>query len=260
MLVLFDLILDAYSDPQTYIAVILGTGTNAAYVEKIDQVTKWKGHGKEGLVVINTEWGNYGSGDNAALTITKWDRTLDRESSNAKKQILEKMISGLYLGEVCRLVLNDLIRVGEIFEGRGLIEKKGTFLTEFMARCERDHSQNLSDVKLLFEEVLKVPLTTLKDREKVKHVCELVGIRAARLSAAGIAAIVTQMNRLDGCTVAIDGSVFEHYPHFGNRMRDALHELLGIMAENVVLEQARDGSGIGAGLVALLHQETEVSQ
>ena len=82
--------------------------------------------------------------------------------------------------------------------------------------------------------------------------CELVGTRAARLSAAGIAALVTKINRLDGCTVAIDGSVYEHYPHFGNRMRDALYELLGITAQNVTLEQARDGSGQGAALIAAL--------
>jgi hypothetical protein len=71
----------------------------------------------------------------------------------------------------------------------------------------------------------------------VRTVCELVGKRAARLSAAGVAAIVTKINRLDGCTVAVDGSLFELYPHFANRMRDALRELLGMSSENVVLEQ-----------------------
>lgn len=86
----------------------------------------------------------------------------------------------------------------------------------------------------------------------IKHICELVGTRAARLAAAGIAALVTKINKLDGCTVAIDGSVYEHYPHFGNRMRDALQELLGITAQNVILEQARDGSGQGAALIAAL--------
>lgn len=111
----------------------------------------------------------------------------------------------------------------------------------------------LTDIKQLLEDVLQVPNTTVDDRRIVKHVCELVGTRAARLSAAGIAALVTKINRLDGCTVAIDGSVYEHYPHFGNRMRDALHELLGITAQNILLEQARDGSGQGAALIAALY-------
>ncbi len=116
----------------------------------------------------------------------------------------------------------------------------------------RDHSLALTDIKQLLEDVLQVPYTTIEDRRIVKHVCELVGTRSARLSAAGIAALVTKINRLDGCTVAIDGSVYEHYPHFGNRMRDALHELLGITANNIVLEQARDGSGQGAALIAAI--------
>jgi hexokinase len=36
-------------------------------------------------------------------------------------------------------------------------------------------------------------------------------------------------------------------------MRDALHELLGITAQNILLEQARDGSGQGAALIAALY-------
>jgi hypothetical protein len=36
-------------------------------------------------------------------------------------------------------------------------------------------------------------------------------------------------------------------------MRDALFELLGYTAENIVLEQARDGSGQGAAIIAALH-------
>jgi len=72
-----------------------------------------------------------------------------------------------------------------------------------------DHSIELSDTKLVLEQIFKVHDTSLDDRRTVKRVCELVGTRAARLSAAGVAAIVTKMNRLNGCTVAIDGSLFE---------------------------------------------------
>jgi hypothetical protein len=53
----------------------------------------------------------------------------------------------------------------------------------------------------------------------------------------GLAAIISKTNKLDGCTVAIDGSLFELYPHYANRMRDALRDMLGLSAENVVLEQ-----------------------
>ncbi|KAJ3310157.1 glucokinase [Boothiomyces sp. JEL0838] len=240
----------AYSDPQTYISVILGTGTNAAYVEKVDNIRKW-GTGN-GEVIINTEWGNYNEA--TILPLTPWDLKLDRRSSNPKHQIYEKMISGMYLGEVVRLILVELVKAGELFNGMGsqTLSTPYRFDTAYMSRIERDHSLSLADTKQVLEDVMGVPKSSVEDRRIVRHVCELVGTRAARLAAAGIAALVTKINRLDACTVAIDGSLYEHYPHFGNRMRDALRELLGITAENILLEQARDGSGQGAALIAAL--------
>ncbi len=129
------LIAHAYTDPQTYISVILGTGTNAAYVEKIDNIKKWGG--SEGEVVINTEWGNYG--EPSILPISPWDIKLDRGTVNPKKQIFEKMISGMYLGELARLIISDLVKSGELFNGKGssILDNKETFETAYMARCER---------------------------------------------------------------------------------------------------------------------------
>jgi hexokinase len=87
------------------------------------------------------------------------------------------------------------------------------------------------------EELFHIPATTLADRRIVKRVCELIGTRSARLAAAGIVSIVTKINKLDDCTVAIDGSLFEHYPHYTNHIRDALRELVGITADNITLVQ-----------------------
>ncbi|TPX54962.1 hexokinase [Powellomyces hirtus] len=248
------LVSHAYRDPQTFVGVILGTGTNAAYVERIADIPKWTGDRKNITdMVVNTEWGAYD--EQSILPITSYDQALDRASNNPRKQILEKMISGMYLGEIVRYILVDLVSTGELCRGifTPKLQTPYAFDTAYMSRIERDHSLELSDTKAVLENMLDVHNTTVQDRRIVKHVCELVGIRAARLSAAAVAAIITKMKRLDACTVAIDGSVYEHYPHFANRMRDALRELLGIMAENIVLEQARDGSGQGAALIAALH-------
>jgi hexokinase len=242
-----------YKDSQSYVAIILGTGTNAAYIEKASLIPKWKSD--EGIVVINTEWGAYGS--TATLPISSYDKMVDRFSENPKKQIYEKMISGMYLGEITRYIILDLVSSGDLFKGNksDLLDEQHSFLTAHMSRIERDHSLELTDTKIVLEDLMKIPSTSYNDRRIVKHMCELVGTRAARLAAAGVAALVTKINKLDGCTVAIDGSLYEHYPHFGNRMRDALRELLGITAENIILEQARDGSGQGAALIAELHKK-----
>ncbi|TPX71637.1 hexokinase [Chytriomyces confervae] len=250
------LVSHAYSAPDTYVGVILGTGTNAAYVEKIENITKYKKDpaGAKDMI-INTEWGAFDD-EMVVIPRTKYDHKVDRGTANAKSWTFEKLISGMYLGEICRYVLVDLVKTGEIYIAGGSKSKTlsvpHAFETAFMSRIERDHSLDLSDVRTVLEDLMHIPGTTLADRRLTKAICEMIGKRAARLSAAGIAAIVTKMNKLDGCTVGIDGSLFELYPHFSNRMRDAMHEILGFSAENIVLEQARDGSGQGAALIAAL--------
>ncbi|OMO82660.1 hypothetical protein CCACVL1_11826 [Corchorus capsularis] len=54
--------LHKYNNRDVVAAVILGTGTNAAYVETARAIPKWHGllH-KPGDMVINMEWGNFGS-------------------------------------------------------------------------------------------------------------------------------------------------------------------------------------------------------
>ena len=47
----------AYKDGAATVGLILGTGTNAAYLEKSCRVPKWQGAPCEEMV-INTEWGN----------------------------------------------------------------------------------------------------------------------------------------------------------------------------------------------------------
>lgn len=208
------LIAHAYNDPQTYIGVILGTGTNAAYVENVEEISKTPLVSPTGEMIVNTEWGAYS--EPSVLPLTRYDRALDRASSNPKAQIFEKMISGMYLGEITRLILVDLISTGELFHGSGSEELKRpyNFETANMSRIERysllvfdrivfqlvpdnrDHTLDLSDTKSLLEDILKVQTTTLKDRRIVKKVCELVGTRAARLSAAGVVSFFRTWNAL----------------------------------------------------------------
>jgi len=245
----------AYNDPGTFVGVILGTGTNAAYVEKVEAIPKWKGGPVEtNEMIINCEWGAFDN-ERVVLPFNKYDQKMDEESNNKGEQTFEKMISGLYLGEIVRQVILDLVQRRILFGGISSpeIETPYKFETAYMSRIERDHTTDLIDTKLVLQEILNIPYPAPRDRRIVRRICELVATRAARLAAVGVAAVVTKMDRVsDGCTVAIDGSVYEHYPHFGDRMKDALHELLGMFEENVVLQLGKDGSSVGAGVIAAL--------
>lgn len=58
-------------------------------------------------MAINCEWGAF---DNAhkVLPRTHYDIIIDKESPRPGQQTFEKMVAGLYLGEIYRLVLLDL--------------------------------------------------------------------------------------------------------------------------------------------------------
>ena len=108
-----------YRDGECGVGVILGTGTNAAYVEHTKNIPKWKGDkGGEGSpMVINMEWGAFGSGSAARsmLPLTDIDSRVDQCTENPGEQRFEKMISGRYLGEITRVILEDLRAAGLVF-------------------------------------------------------------------------------------------------------------------------------------------------
>ncbi len=101
------------------------------------------------------------------------------------------------------------------------------------------------------------------DVEAVRKIVRLVGTRAARLSATAVAGTLHQTGALeeDGkkeVNVGLDGSLAELYPHFEERMREALREIVGAEAEKrVIFGLAKDGSGVGAALGAAAAKKQE---
>lgn len=97
--------------------------------------------------------------------------------------------------------------------------------------------------------------------ELIRRTAELIGTRAARLSACGVAAI-SKKKGYDTCHVGADGSVFNKYPHFKARGAQALREILDWPEKADPREEdpieilaAEDGSGVGAALIAALTLE-----
>lgn len=51
--------------------------------------------------------------------------------------------------------------------------------------------------------------------------------------------------------VAMDGGLYENYPQYRTYLQQAVDELLGKqVSKNIVIEHTKDGSGIGAALLA----------
>ncbi|KAG2159268.1 hexokinase [Suillus bovinus] len=198
------LIASRYVNPKTKIAVIFGTGCNAAYMENVKNITKIEHLGIDSgaEMVINCEWGAFDSFEHEHLPRTKYDTI--------------KLISGRYLGEILRLVLCELIDECKLY----------CFDTAFLSLVESDERTNLLNVIGIFTRFFALEMT-LAERQFFRALAKLIGRRAARLSACCIAAIVSKMGYLEeGCSVGADGSLYRLLDSLVRRKADGMHSLI----------------------------------
>jgi len=211
-------------------------------------------------MAINCEWGAFDN-EHKVLPRTPYDIIIDKDSPRPGQQAFEKMIAGLYLGELFRLVLVDLHENKEVhmFEGQDIskLKKAYTLDSSFLSLVEEDPFENLSETGDLFQNKLSLRCTR-PELELIRRLAELIGTRAARLSACGVAAICKKKD-YKSCHVGADGSVFNKYPHFKARGAVALREILdwpdkksAKESDLIEIMAAEDGSGVGAALIAAL--------
>ncbi|GFU54676.1 hexokinase-1 [Nephila pilipes] len=73
------MMMGSYLDKRSAIGMILGTGCNAAYFERVERIVKWEGkHPGIDEVIIDIEWGAFG--DNGVLDFmkTEIDKDVDQ--------------------------------------------------------------------------------------------------------------------------------------------------------------------------------------
>lgn len=112
----------AYLDSTTRMALIVGTGTNAAIQlptsafapAKFGQRPKsWFDRAEH--VLVNTELSLFGKG---VLPMTRWDDYLNITHRLPNFQPLEHLVGGRYLGEITRLVCVEAIQTAGLFGGQ----------------------------------------------------------------------------------------------------------------------------------------------
>ena len=278
----------------TLLGAIFGTGTNGAYVEKLSKITKLKSmknvgdyDKSTGDMIVNTEWGSF---DNqmSVLPDTPYDHALDAESVNPGIQMFEKRVSGMFLGEILRRAILALTKDPKVqlFEDEhsgsnnmhstttidptSNLYKKWGIDTSFLSTVEADHTNSLLLTRQALAKDLAVDAASTEDAEAVKVLVHAIGARAARLSAVAIGAIVIttgndkssgKSSEEDVVDIGVDGSLVEFYPGFEDEIRGALREIseIGEKGEKRIrIGIAKDGSGVGAALIALVAAKNEV--
>jgi hexokinase len=205
----------------TILGAIFGTGTNGAYVEKLNRVSKMSTmkdstafNDTTGEMIINTEWGSF---DNqmSVLPNTPYDIDLDKESVNPGIQMFEKRVSGMFLGEILRRAIltlvkdpkiqlfkdensssNELHSTTTVAEGSALYTQWGID-TSFLSFVAADHSPHLNGIRQLLWKELKIDAASEEDARAVKTIAAAVAKRSARLGAIAIGAIVISSGRLE---------------------------------------------------------------
>ena len=273
----------------TLLGGIFGTGTNGAYVEKLSKITKLQTMNdvhydtSTGEMIVNTEWGSFDN-EQTVLPQTPYDTGLDADSVNPGIQMFEKRVSGMFLGEILRRAilalvhdphvplfsdenssLNDVHSTTNIADTSGLWRRWGLD-TSFLSIAHGDESAGLRITRQALDKEYGVSAASEEDAQAVKAIASAVGRRAARLSAVAIAAVVLDTGRLvepaeetgaesEPVDIGVDGSLVEFYPGFEDEIREALREVpeIGVEGEKRIrIGIAKDGSGVGAALIALV--------
>lgn len=221
------LLTGSFQNSAIQIGGICGTGHNLCYFEV---------NHPRGPMVVNLESGNFNR-----LSQTSIDKLLDYQSHDPGQQLLEKQVSGRYLGEVCRL---------------GLFTEWGTKTPTWLRKPD---AVTASDVIGWLElgsrrEWLNSRGISLleKDEESLFEWAQGSLIRSASLVSACLAGIADYLNISESnpVGVGIDGSLYLKNLNYQKWMLKALENLQ--MKEKVFLQSVEDGSGVGGAIGAAM--------
>lgn len=278
------LIACASSQPDCRIGLIVGTGFNACYLEALDKCDKWPAnYMPPKQVVINCEWG--AMGDNAKLRELDQfrnaiDAQIDAESVNPNNQTLEKLVSGMYVGEMLRRAMLLLHSKGCLFVGiknqqQQLQKKQQSNDDSSAGNAETlSHKLNVKDcldgkhLSMLaadelsgkFEKTPKVlaGLNILNysdaDMRIVVELASCIMHRSAYLAGAAVSTLLERINK-PHTAIGYDGSLIKYHPYFLKKCVEKCRALTP-KSINFTFVPSSDGSGIGAAVVAAaLHKE-----
>ncbi|KPA78134.1 putative hexokinase [Leptomonas pyrrhocoris] len=243
-----------FVDTDVQVGAIIGTGCNACYFERASAVTKDSAVAAHGNAVtpINMECGGFDSKYKFVLPITQYDDELDQITPNKGSCQWEKMVSGMYLGEVARRIIVHLAKIGCLpRELQAGLTKAWSFESKHLGMIAADQMPGLQFTRLLLQKISGVDVTDVSDLHTVREACCLVRSRSAEQSAIFSAAPMLKTHTQGLGTIAVDGSVYEKMPSFQRLYQENISRLLGKMSNAKAVLQ-KDGSGIGAAMICAL--------
>lgn len=220
----------AYENHDCYVGLILGTGSNACYVEP-----------RYGNEIVNIEWGGFDK-----MPRSKVDIDLDKITANPGRQFMEKQISGMYLGEITRRIFN-IVYEDSFTRDWKFQTKYVSFILDSKIVNHKKTMEYASEIGFQGEAWTEEHSRVLRD------ICEMVRERSALLAATALSETIKKTKRLESqhgtISIGIDGSLYRLMPGYKEIMESVLNNRLGDAASRVTLLQSEDGSGKGAAVL-----------
>ena len=226
-----------------FAGLVNGTGTNTCCLLPVRAIEKL-GRDEDGAMLVNLESGSF-----SALPQSSFDQAVDAASAAPGAYRLEKMTSGRYLGELCRLSLiaaadDGLFAAGTADKLRALGTLSASDADTFGADPDSGAIAALSDA-------------ADADRKTAAMVIQGVFGRAAKVLVANVAAMVLltggAQNRHRPMVVAVDGSLFRNSALLHPAVNEELDRfLVQKLQRYCVCKPISNASAVGAAAAALL--------
>jgi len=233
-------------DFDTYIGYILGTGTNACYIEKNSNITKTPNLDLNGNQIINIESGNFN-----LMPRTDIDIAFDNTTKLPGRYTFEKMISGGYFGGLCTTALKmaaneDVFSAETKVKMKGMGELTSEEVNKFV--CSIDLPAN----------TLSAVLVSKEDKEAAGEIINALITRAAKLVAANLAAVILKTGKAKTADkpvlMTIEGTTFYKLHNFEVMFEAFLQGFLsGENRRFYEIVEVPNSSLIGAGIAAIVN-------
>ncbi len=230
----------------TYIGFILGTGTNACYIEQNKNITKTPNLNLNEAQIINIETGNFN-----LMPRSDIDIAFDNTTKLPGRYTYEKMIAGGYFGGLCTTALKMAAEEG-VFSAETKVKMKnmGELTSEEVNKyvCGIELPAN----------VLSTVLVTEEDKIAACEIINTLIQRAAKLTAASLAAVILKTGKAKTSEkpvlMTIEGTTFYKMKNFQVMFEAFLQGFLsGENRRYYEIVEVPNSSLIGAGIAAIVN-------
>ncbi len=220
-----------------FIGQVSGTGTNTCATVARGDIEKLRLRG-EGSMIINLESGQY-----SGFTRGDFDLELDKMSNNPGQKQMEKLTAGVYLGQLCSLMLLAAADEGLLSDrGAEKVRALGSIDSAVIdAWASGEGYDNIGDDE--------------QDQELARELSLALFERSARCMCTNLVSLAMLMDagREKPVCVLAEGSLVQRGRHYRPVLEKLLRECCNVLGISIELHVGNDTTQPGSAAAALLN-------